>query len=241
VLQDLGVVDQALLSSSLGTMALLGVLSVAFVLISIATCMDMSAGRKGHGLIGYGINMYKPNCAFSCRAVVSGSSLNCSTMMEMEGMGGMDHSDMMMETSPECYATDHAFLQTMAYCIYTKCSGAGLQEWELEKYWKDNIPGTAEIQPIPKWTYQQARGNIVSPPTETLVSGDPLNRTMLVSDDDWLPNFNAQDVFEEAEGRHSKYRCVYDNTSLCGRNNQVLTILHFTLPSYLHPSSEGLR
>ncbi|KAJ4295254.1 hypothetical protein N0V90_007265 [Kalmusia sp. IMI 367209] len=185
-------------------MALFNMLSVAFLLIHAVTCMNMD-GRKGHGLIGYGINMYKPNCAFSCRAAISSCTMNCSTMMEMDGMD-MSMGDMMMETSADCYATDDAFLKTMAYCISTKCQG--LAKWELEKYWKDNIPGTSAVQPDPKWTYQETLDRITSPPNETVVGGDSLNRTMLVSEDDWQANWNAQDAFEEAEGKHEKYSII---------------------------------
>jgi hypothetical protein len=185
-------------------MAPLNTLPLAFLLLPAATCMDMALTntRNGHGLIGYGINMYKPNCAFSCRAAISSCTLDCSTMMEMDGMD-MSMDDM-METSAECYATDDAFLHTMAYCISRKCEG--LQSWELEKYWKDNIAGTSVVQPDPKWTYQEALENIFSPPNETVIGGDQLNKTMLVSEDDWLANWNAQSSFEDAEGKHEKYR-----------------------------------
>ncbi|KAF2687480.1 ferric reductase-like protein transmembrane component 4 [Lentithecium fluviatile CBS 122367] len=162
-------------------------------------------GRKGHGLIGYGIEMYNPLCAYSCRAVFSMSALNCSTMMGMEGMEGM--ADMAMaETSPECYATDDAFLQSMAYCISAKCTD--LSKWKLEKYWKDNIVGTAPVQPDPKSTYQETLSNITSPPTEAMTSGDALNKTMLVDEEGYLQNWNAMGSFEKAEGIHEKYSIV---------------------------------
>lgn len=186
-------------------MALLKVLSRAFLLVPAVTCMDMSLTntRNGHGLIGYGITMYKPNCAYSCRAAISSATLNCSTMMEMDGMD-MSMDDMMYETSADCYATDDAFLQTMAYCISTKCKDVPM--WQLEEYWQDNIPGTSAVQPVPKQTYQKTLEKISGPPNETFASGAGLNKTMLVSDDDWVSNWNAQGMFEEAEGKHEKYR-----------------------------------
>ena len=179
--------------------------TAALLLVPAALGMDMALTntRNGHGLIGYGITMYKPNCAFSCRAAISSATLECSTMMEMEGME-MDMEDMMYETSPDCYATDDAFLQTMAYCISSKCED--VSKWELEKYWQANIPGSKAVQPVPKWTYQQALEKVTSPPNEAMASGGELNQTMLVNEDDWLANWNAQDSFEEAEGKHEKYR-----------------------------------
>lgn len=185
-------------------MALLNALSVAFVLLPAATCMDMSLAntRNGHGLIGYGIDMYKPNCAFSCRSALSSCTLNCSTVMEMDGMD-MDMGDMMYETSADCYATDDAFLQSMAYCISSKCKD--LATWQLEKYWKDNIAGTSAVQPDPKWTYQESLNKVTSPPNETVAYGGELNKTMLASEEDWVESWNAQGNFESAEGKHEKY------------------------------------
>ncbi|KAF9741500.1 hypothetical protein PMIN06_007313 [Paraphaeosphaeria minitans] len=205
-------------------MARLHALSAAILLLPAATCMNMALSntRNNHGLIGYGINMYKPNCAFSCRAAISSCTLNCSTMMEMEGMD-MTMDDMMMETSAECYASDDAFLQTMAYCLSQKCEG--VQKWELEKYWEDNIPGTNAVQPSPKWTYQESLDRVSSAPNETVIGGDSLNQTMLVSEDDWLANWNAQDSFEEAEGKHEKYGIIVIVT--CFALPMALSFLRF--------------
>jgi hypothetical protein len=159
-------------------------------------------GRNGHGLIGYGIKMYKPLCAFSCRAALSGCTLKCSKSMDM-GMDGMDGMDDMIQTSSECYATDDAFLQSMAYCISVKCTD--LSAWQIEKYWEDNIAGADAVQPDPKWTYQATLEKVTSAPTETAVSGELLNKTMLVSEVDYVGNWNAQDGFEHAEDVHEKY------------------------------------
>ncbi|KAF2473683.1 putative ferric-chelate reductase [Lindgomyces ingoldianus] len=177
---------------------------VALLLISTATCMT-SQGRKGHGLIGYGIVMYKPNCASACRDCTSTGVLNCSTVMEDDkgmDMGGMD----MTETSPECYATDDVFLQTLAYCISVKC--AQLPDWEKEKWWKLNVAGRNQVQPNPKESYRQALDMVTSPPTEIMVSGEPLNKTMLVSEDDYVANWNAEYQFEKQEEIHERYGIV---------------------------------
>ena len=86
--------------------------------------------------------MYKPPCAFSCRSIISGAMLNCSVMEggedSMAGMAGMDMGAE-FTTSPECYATDDSFLQTLAYCMSTHCSG--VSEWKLEQYWVINVAG----------------------------------------------------------------------------------------------------
>jgi hypothetical protein len=151
--------------------------------------------------------MYKPLCAFSCRAVISASALNCSTVaMDMPGMAGMDMGT--AETTPECYATDDVFLQTLAFCMSNRCTG--LADWKLERYWKKNVAGTAEEgnQPDPKETYGEALTKakaINEEKMEVMVSGDPLNKTSLVGEDDYQMNWNAQMGFETAEDTHERY------------------------------------
>lgn len=178
-------------------------LSILSACLSILPVFAMTSnGRSGHGLIGYGITMYNPTCAFACRDSISSSSLNCSTMAEEE-MPGMMMDMGSGDTEPDCYATDDAFLQTLAWCISTHCHD--LPAWKLEKYWKANVAGTASVQPDPKDTYQQALAKVVLAPNETLVAGDPLNKTSLVAEDDWLAAFNADAAFETQEVLHERY------------------------------------
>ncbi|KAL8733938.1 MAG: hypothetical protein Q9181_003389 [Wetmoreana brouardii] len=178
---------------------------IAFVHAILVSSM-VSTGRPGHGLVGYGISMYNPQCAYACRDVLSTSMLNCSEPMDMSGGMGMMDMGMGAETSPECYATDDAFLSTLAYCMATHCQKVAV--WKLERYWNRNVAGTQPNQPIPKATYQQTVANITTKPTDTLVAGEDLNKTMIVSDEDHQASYNAQSVFEEMERNHETYGCV---------------------------------
>lgn len=87
----------------------------SFVALAAAAGHAMGAGQ---GLVGYGITMYKPSCVFACRDAISGATLNCSTTGSdgMDGMSGMSMSGMVM-TDTSCYATDDAFLHTLAWCV----------------------------------------------------------------------------------------------------------------------------
>lgn len=161
-----------------------------------------SGGRPGHGLIGYGISMYNPLCAFTCRDVLSTSQLSCSEHMH----GSEVEMDMDSATSPECYATDDTFLETLAYCMSTHCPD--LAVWDLERYWSMNVAGTKLIQPLPKASYQRTLADIRTKPTTTLVIGEELNKTMIVSHEDYQASYNAHGVFEKMEINHEKYGCV---------------------------------
>ncbi|KAL9009203.1 MAG: hypothetical protein Q9173_005751 [Seirophora scorigena] len=165
----------------------------------------VSTGRDGHGLIGYGISMYKPLCAFVCRDVLSTSKLNCSEHSHMsDGMSVDMH--MGSETSPSCYATDDAFLRTLAYCISNHCQDEAT--WDLERYWSLNVAGKQPDQPLPKATYQETLAEITSNPTETLVLGEELNQTMAVSEEDYEMSYNAQGLFEKMEVNHETYGII---------------------------------
>ncbi|KAI4242550.1 MAG: hypothetical protein L6R40_003931 [Gallowayella cf. fulva] len=111
--------------------------------------------------------------------------------------------DMGSETSPDCYATDDAFLHTLAHCMSTHCHDVAV--WDLEKYWNMNVAGNQPNQPLPKATYQQTLADIPTEPTDTLVVGEELNHTMVVSNEDYQGSYNAQGVFEKMEDTNERY------------------------------------
>ena len=131
--------------------------------------------------------------------------------MDEGGDHDHEHSDMDMDgmampmdsPSPMCYANNEPFLKTVAWCIHTHCSG--IIASELEIYWRDNIAGRQSVQPIPKWTFQEALAQVGTPPSETLDADYMLNRTVLVLEKNWLGDFNAYTAFEESENAHERY------------------------------------
>lgn len=99
-----------------------------------------------HGVIGYGIPMYEPLCCYSCHDALSSLYLNCTTFHdEHSDMEGMDmkikkRMDMggesMGETSDECRAQDQTWLQTLSYCMKTRCDeeGAGVVQRHVSSF-----------------------------------------------------------------------------------------------------------
>ena len=47
-------------------------------------------------------------------------------------------SDLTQKTSPECYATDNVFLETLGFCISRHCK-VGVDE--IEQYWNQYVAG----------------------------------------------------------------------------------------------------
>jgi hypothetical protein len=187
------------------------------VLVSLFLPFTRADGR---GLIGYGITMYNPPCAAACRAVIEGATLLC-TPHDHADHGGHGHG----ATPPECYATDRAFMQTLALCISEQCSDKYTAD-VYERYWRRNEVGGGRVvlEPKPSMSYAEALASIEEDPIEVYVSGDPLNKTSSVSDEDWQGYLNALVLFEHIETGHQKYR--YAKRQVCrGTISNVTVVL----------------
>ncbi len=107
------------------------------VLSSVQSSLASTSDRRiNHGLVGYGIVMFDPPCAYACKDVVSPSPLNCTPHEHHSA----DHAHGHVSTPPECFATDDAFLQTMAYCLSINCDG--VSPWLLEYFWSRDLVGS---------------------------------------------------------------------------------------------------
>ncbi|KAF2152204.1 ferric reductase-like protein transmembrane component 4 [Myriangium duriaei CBS 260.36] len=164
-----------------------------------------TALRAQHGLVGYGIPAFQPLCAYGCRDAISGATLNCS-MVESNDMGGMSDMAGMAMTDPSCYATDDAFLQTLAWCISSKCKD--VQASTLEQYWQDNVPGSYAVQPSPKETYQQTLARINGTPSVVYSGSGSLNQTSVLAEDAWFGAYNTDKVFLQQEKQQEGFGLV---------------------------------
>ncbi|KAK5174809.1 uncharacterized protein LTR77_001892 [Saxophila tyrrhenica] len=108
--------------------------------------------------------------------------------------------------SPECYATNLPFLQTLAFCISTHCES--VETWEVEKWWETFVPGRMPSQPKPRLTYQQSLATIPNPPNSTTPADEMLSSVSLVSEEDYAANFNGDHTFEINDARHETYGLI---------------------------------
>ena len=65
---------------------------------------------------GYGFKWYSLVCGNACHDAIASATLSCTSMDHSSG-----HSGMSMTTTPDCYASDSAFLTTLALCMNTTC------------------------------------------------------------------------------------------------------------------------
>jgi hypothetical protein len=161
--------------------------------------------RLKSGFVGYGIDAFNPFCAFACHDSISGATLSCSTTTSdgTDGMDGMEGMGGMVMTDPECYATDDAFLQTLAWCVKSHCKD--IPVWKLERYWKDNVVGSNAVQPDPKETYQQALAKVETTPTVVYNGTGSLNEVSVVAEDTWFVAFNTDTIFIHQETQQEGY------------------------------------
>ncbi|KAL4899615.1 hypothetical protein BDW74DRAFT_188995 [Aspergillus multicolor] len=191
--------------------------SLCGLLLLVQSTQCMTTGRAGHGFVGYGISMYKPPCAYACRAALS-NPLNCTTTdgnshgsshmeMDMEGMEMGDGWMIMASPSAECYATNDAFLQTLGLCISAHCTSQII--YAIEKYWQLNVPGTMPDQPLPKQTYQEALRAINGTPPLITNSSAPLLSVGHIPEESYLVEYRTLSVFEKIEISHETYGLVF--------------------------------
>lgn len=122
-------------------------------------------------------------------------------------MGDTSASWMVQKSpDPECYANNDAFLQTLAYCMYSHCHAEANST--LQRYWEMNVAGSQSDQPLPKESYQQALWGIGFTPNTTLNSTEVLKTASLVSDETYTLEYNTLTVFERVEIAHETYGYV---------------------------------
>lgn len=177
------------------------VFSSLLVVCVSPTVAIVSTGREGHGLVGYGISMDKPTCAHACRDAIT-NPLDCGSSIS----GGSGTSVLTQGTDqppPECYANNNAYLETLAYCIFTHCRD--IETWRLEKFWERNVAGRHAQQPQPKESYQKTLERIEDPP----VSITPPDKTLIglskVDDATYQALYNAEYSFTRSEVLHERY------------------------------------
>ncbi|KAB5533414.1 ferric reductase like transmembrane component-domain-containing protein [Coniochaeta sp. 2T2.1] len=166
----------------------------------------VTSGRERYGVIGYGVVMYDPPCAYACIDTVKGWDLDCGG--DHDDMDSMDMGSMAMSsTTPECRATNDPFLQTLAWCFHTHC--LEVKNSTLETIWEMDVVARLAVQPMPAYSYQVALSRVAqAPPTYVLDSKAVLNTTSLVDEESWVANFNGDQGFETMEIRTETYAII---------------------------------
>ncbi|EKD13649.1 uncharacterized protein L3040_004142 [Drepanopeziza brunnea f. sp. 'multigermtubi'] len=178
----------------------------------------VAIAQSGHGIIGFGISYYQDQCCQACYDSLSALYLSCTTFssdmspgMEMEMDMGMDMDmDMDMETtmattgttSPECYASNSPWLQTMAYCIKSNCDARGFPaEKQVTCFRQHAVMGA----PTPAFEESLPPE---APTVELAADAMWLNTTSLVNRDTYESTYGTEAEFARAEYIHARYAFI---------------------------------
>ncbi|KAH7012552.1 uncharacterized protein B0I36DRAFT_369704 [Microdochium trichocladiopsis] len=200
--------------------------SVVVLTAGLAGLATGQSVNPATGFVGKGITMFRPTCASACRDSLSTYRLNCSTVIhDMQGSAtrhdtssrtpsankrALNNGSVMFVTSPSCYATDTAYLQSVAYCINTRCPlDDSITRAVLEDCWYTYLVGRDAAQPEPAVSYSGALSHTAADSQWSVIGEDDiLDRTTLSTDDVYLAKYNAEHYFELSEERHVDFGLV---------------------------------
>ncbi|KAK4149021.1 fcd1ed96-f99e-4d28-9e70-49d2afc1fed5 [Chaetomidium leptoderma] len=181
----------------------MAVSAVALFILPIFCLIHHAAGSKD-GIVGFGISLYTDLCCQACHDSLSALYLTCTTFDHhgMEGMEGMGDMMMMGMTSEECYATNKAWLQTMAYCIQQNCNADGYPAEKQAECFSVQAVGGASMP-----TFHDSLPP--KPPTVELAGNATwLNVTSLVNGDVYYATHGTLGEFAREEYLHTKYSVI---------------------------------
>lgn len=182
-------------------------LTISCQLIGYAVAHGHGEG-SAHGLIGYGIHMYDPPCAFACRDAIAPHRLNCSTVEPKPRERRHGGHESKFKTTPACFATDDSYLQSLAWCIQARCDE--LETWTIDKFWgADVIWNQADHHETPRLGFHDALSQAGKAPNEEMEEHEVLTGAKLVPDKDWDRAFAMVRTFARVETSNSKYAYDY--------------------------------
>lgn len=178
--------------------------AVFAVLAAIPVVISVQQSRPW-GIVGYGIDMLKPSCAFACRQILAQSPLNCSTppTADRHQTGGK----LTFETSLECFASNDPFLLSLAWCVANHCRTpvpiAPVEEWVLYWFWEHEVvPDELEL----KYTFNEALAKCGDDGLKRVhTSGELLDSPGIVNESEWAVSESTMRWITNTEENHSVY------------------------------------
>ncbi|KAI8958760.1 ferric reductase like transmembrane component-domain-containing protein [Daldinia sp. FL1419] len=167
------------------------------LLASLASA-GRDTGRPGYGLIGYGIDMYIPVCAYACQYSFGSNPLVCTDETSfsapgMDGMGGMDMGgngdgtvlpqNVSAMPSSTCHAESRPFLTP----------------------WQSYAVENSQSDPPPSLSYGATLALVPSKPNVTCSTGQILNATSLVNETLYHSQYVSIDVNQNVEIQHERF------------------------------------
>ena len=173
-------------------MQVLATMRSVLFLAALAAAQSTNTDEGAVGLIGYGLVLYEPACAWACLECLVGP-LNCSS----EGVTDLP--------TPECQSHNEHYLRTAAFCMKQRCGHLSLAE--LDKFYSLKFPGDKDALEPPFQSYTQLLPTLTTP-TRALNVSEPLTYTAYVPDDQWTPMYDTMRLMMRTETYASTYSLV---------------------------------
>lgn len=204
----------------------MGFKQLAFVAATLLLHGAQAGGVTSYGddfgFIGYSIRIYQPECAWACLFCIT-APLNCTTgdmagavpekrdvADEPPALPSGDGWEVTLEATPQCQQDSDFFLQTVAYCIKSRCADVPLRT--LDNFWDKNVPflydGDKKDQPVSRQGYTGVLGAIKDAPSRPVNSTVLLNYTAAVPDEVYQPEYDAIHNYAASEVTHERYGLV---------------------------------
>ena len=81
---------------------------------------------SGGGLAGFGRTLYQPTCCYACLDSLWSLSLPCAIS---------DRQQSFATNPPSCHASDASYLESLAWCMETRCGSEGVDETRTNECW----------------------------------------------------------------------------------------------------------
>lgn len=105
--------------------------------------------------------------------------------------------------TPKCQAQNLPFLETIAYCMSTRCS-ADVPIWKREEFWATKLISDV----VPKWTYSEALvqlGNSTPTMVYNASAKEIMTMPMVIKDADYEMQFKFNRLFDHLEMLQARY------------------------------------
>ncbi|KAF2434880.1 hypothetical protein EJ08DRAFT_685771 [Tothia fuscella] len=137
-------------------------------------------------IFGLRKQIYIPRCAHACKAAIADSPLECTKKI----------------TSPQCFAINEPYLQTLAFCIASHCNNE--TDAARDRFWNQYLVGWKSTTPRPIYGYQNALEK-AGVPLLIMKDGQRLEQVSRVSDEDYHRAYSSLADWNESEMYHTRF------------------------------------
>ena len=169
-----------------------------------------------YGLIGFGIPMFNPPCAYACQRILVQTPLRCSDYYghadsirtrSQHVKQHNDHFDFI--TSAECLAGNEPYLLSLAWCLNQSCVTSNEKQeirlWQLEKVWSETAAQQGKTIAEPTLSFEKALEGCGSGPRKALNRQAILYEPCSVPQDEYEAWLTYLEDFSRVERQHPKY------------------------------------